>query len=119
MASPLEGSIATTIHGAFKSIFYDATVDRTVVVGGDVYDPTSGTPTTTSYTCKGMVDEYTRFERQNSQIEANDRKILVLANSLSITPELDDTITIRSATYTILSVDIDPANAVWVIQGRR
>lgn len=120
MASPLQGSIAETINAAFSSIFYDCTVDRTTITGGDAYDPSSGVSSTVSYPCKGMVDTFTKFERQNTLIKARDVKIIILTNSLSITPEVSDKVTIRGTTYSIAKDGIaqDPAQATWTIQGR-
>lgn len=114
----LDGDIATIIGNAFSSTFYACTVTRKSYSGGDAWDKASQTETSTDYTCKGMVDTFTNKERENSKILESDRKILILATSLSITPDPKDTITIRSVTYAIVAIDTDPALAVWVIAGR-
>ena len=114
MASPLEGSLATTIGKAFASTFYDATVNRTVIAEPEAATPwVPGTAATTNYTCKAMVDVYSDYAIANSLVDAQDRKVLILASTLSVTPTDGDTITIRSVTYTIISVVTDPALAVW------
>ena len=121
MTSPLEGKIAATIGKAFASTFYACTVTRTTPGTPNPatpWEPT--TPTVTVYTCKGMVDEYSDYAVANSLVEAKDRKILILATSLDIEPDhATDSVTIRGATYNIVPpVKIDPAMAVWEIQGR-
>lgn len=121
MVSPLQGSLARQIGRAFASIFYEATVNRTVM--GAPVNPaepwTPGPPTTVNYPCKGMVDEYSDYAIANSLVDAQDRKILILATSLAITPTDGDTVTIRGATYRIVPpVTTDPALAVWELRGR-
>ena len=115
MTSLLEGPLAKTIGKALTPLFYAATLTHQTVTGGDGYDPTT---TTADYACKGIVDEYSAFDIANSLAQFNDRKILVLATSLSVTPKPDDTITIRGVTYRVVNVSTDPALAVWVLQGR-
>lgn len=119
MTSPLEGKIATAVGKAFASTFYDATVNRTVTADPDPSTPwIPGTATTTTYACKGIVDSYSDYAIANSLVDAQDRKVLILATSLSITPTDLDTITIRGVTYTVINVKTDPALAVWECQCR-
>ena len=117
MVSPLEGSIAKTIGKAFTSIFYDCTLTRSTSGSGDAWNP--GASTLTEYPCKGMVGEYTDFERQNTLIETNDRKITILAASLSVEPKQTDTVTIRGETFTVIRAKTDPAKATWTVQARK
>ncbi len=118
MTSPLEGSLAKTIGKAFAATFYAATLTRITKTGGNGYDPASGSTSSVDYPCKGMVDVYSAYDIASGVVEVNDRRILVLATSLSIVPKVDDTITIRGATYRVINVATDPATAVWTIQGR-
>ena len=120
MTSPLEGKIAAAVGKAFTGIFYDATVIRTVPgtpTVGEEWVPVD--PTTTEYPCKGMVDTYSDYAVANSLVDAQDRKILILASSLSITPTNGDKVTIRGATYTVLEVKTDPALSVWELRAKR
>jgi hypothetical protein len=120
MASPLLG-LAATLNVALKDIFFDAVLLRqTVVQTTPAFDPADPpAPTPVSYSCKALRDKYTIFEMSNSGILQGDSKIMILANSLGTTPIENDVITIQGASFTVISFDIDPANAVWVIQGRK
>lgn len=118
MTSPLLGSLAATIHSAMKNIFIDAVLTREVAgVSSDPADPAA--PTTTSYTCKAVRDSYTVSDKRNTSILAGDAKILILVNSLSVTPTKDDVIVLQGSRFSVVDIDADPANAVWTIQGRK
>lgn len=121
MVSLLSGSLAATINSALSSTFLDATLTRDVVQPtSPAYDPADPpAPTPVSYTCKAIRDNYSVSDRLNSSIAAGDVKILILVNSLSVTPVVNDRITIQGSTFSAVRIDVDPANAVWTIQGRR
>ena len=116
MTSPLAGSLAKTIGGAFKSLFFDAVLTRAGVPTGPSYDPTPGESLT--YKCKAIVEKYSDRFRTDSLIKQSDRKVLILANSLGVRPAEGDRITIAGITFTAMDVATDPAEAVWEIQGR-
>jgi len=120
MASPLQGSIAAKIGSAFSSLFYAATLVRTTneVPSGQPSWDKSGTPTTTSYTCKGIVEEYSDYAKANSLVNAEDRKVLILATSLAVTPTDQDKVTIGGKTYRVIEAKTDPATAVWELRCR-
>lgn len=118
MSSPLEGSLAKAIGNGLKGLFYDATLTRTTVTGGDPYDPGSGTTTTETFACQAFEDTYSTFERQNTLIQAGDVKVVVLATTLATTPTTADKITTRGVTRSIVSVERDPAGATWTCQVR-
>lgn len=120
MASPLD-ALASTIHGALKGIFYDAVLTRQVVLPtSPAYDPADPpAPTPVDYSCKAMRDSYSSYDKMNSSIATGDTKILILAKSITTVPTGDDVITIGGKKFSVVSVDIDPADAVWVIQGRQ
>lgn len=119
MASPLEGSIASQIYKGLKSLFYSATLLRDVVPSSPSYDAADPPAAVeTSYSCLAMVESYADYLRASGMVSAKDRKILVLANSLSVTPTENDRMTIRGVTFRIMQVDVDPALACWVLQGR-
>jgi hypothetical protein len=47
-------------------------------------------------------------------VNATDVKVLILASTLSVTPQETDRITIRGVTYSVLGVIMgDPAKATW------
>jgi hypothetical protein len=116
MASFLEGSLARTIGAAFSGIFYAATVTRLTPGAGPAHDPGPSTPT--DYTCKGMVETYKAHEIDGTHIQANDRKVIVLATSIGIVPRPGDKVTIRGATYTVTAFDPDPALATYTLNAR-
>lgn len=119
MATLLEGALAAMIHSAMRGLFIDATLTRTTLTGAtEGWNPSTGTSSTTAYACKAIVEAYTEREREAELIQANDRRVLVLAGSLAVTPQTSDSITVRGATYEIVAVETDPAEAVWVLQAR-
>jgi hypothetical protein len=121
MVSPLQGTIAKAIYSGMKGIFFDAVLTRTTPS-----TPDSSTPwvpvagTSVNYTCKAIDESYSDYQIANSLVGAKDRKILILANSLSVVPQVaTDTITINGVTYKLFGeVKTDPATAVWEIQGK-
>lgn len=119
MASPLEGALASAIYKGLKGIFLDATLtqDTFASVSPDVaFDPAN--PTQTSYTCKAVNDKTRTFTTPDGLVSRRSASILILANSLSVTPTDGDRVTIRSKTYRIGMVEIDPAQACWICEVR-
>lgn len=117
MASPLEGSLAKTIGKAFNNIFLNATLAREVAVDSPAPEPGEPANTVTQeFNCKALTEEYSDYYKLQNMVQANERKILVLANSLNTTPQQNDKITIRSNTYTVVSVGTDPALATWELR---
>lgn len=117
MASPLSGALAAQIYKGMKALFLDATY--TVDVPGTITDPADPpAPTTTDYACKAIVETYSDYYSKNELVQDGDRKVLILANSLSVQPVVNSRITISGITFTTIKVDTDPATAVWEIQGR-
>lgn len=117
MVSPLLGSLAATVGKAFSSTFLSATLTHDVA--GTIVDPADPpAPTQTPHTCKAIVEMYAERYRLDGTIKANERKVLILASTLSVTPVPGDRITISGATLTIDEVATDPATAVWTCKGR-
>lgn len=124
----LTGGIAATIGKAMAFLFRDATLERdTISITSppaspdvDVADWAPSVTTTTSFSCKAIFEDYSDYFRATNMVEANDRKILVLATSLSTVPVPGDRIILDGLTYDVCNpVKTDPAKAVWVIQGRQ
>lgn len=117
MVSPLSGPLAKTIGSAFKTLFLDAVLTRDVpVISPDPADPLP--PQTATYGCKAIVEGYSDYYKANGLVDAKDRKVLILATSLSVRPEPGDRVTIRNVTFTLQDVTVDPAEAVWTCRGR-
>lgn len=129
VASPLLGSLATTIGNALASTFLDATLTRDVAgVASDPADPPA--PTQVSYSCKAIEQEYGAGLRGQGLVGATDIEVLILANSFkdssgvaaTVEPAPLDRITIRSNTVSIVGdnaqgmkpVRTDPARATWM-----
>jgi hypothetical protein len=76
----------------------------------------------TTHTARGMISDFDPNEFSSSQLlEAGDRKVLLVAESITPTaePEGGDTIQIEGATYRIARVlKRDPAGATYVLQVR-
>lgn len=117
----LDGQIKATIFNAARSTFLDYTVRNP---NQGTYDKNTqaftGGAAPTSYPCKGITEEYTDRERENSSITEKDRKIIILAGSIPVMPKLgweveDD----NGNKYEIVGpVKTDPAGATYTIQGR-
>lgn len=120
VASPLSGALAAQIYKGMKALFLDATLTRdTIPTTSPDYDPQDPpAPTSTSYTCKAIVEKYAERMRLEGLVNQKDRKVLILANSLSVTPRVNDRVTISGVTFLVMLVETDPATAVWTLQGR-
>lgn len=124
MASPLSGAIRKTVGKAFKKIFLDATITRETTSGGTPWDPQ--TTTTTTYSGKGIFEEYGVGYRRDGLVETGDMRALLLADSFSTDPMPGDKITIDGKTLTIVpdgtggepAVKTDPAKATWMCRAR-
>jgi hypothetical protein len=117
MTSPLESALATQIYKGMKNLFLDATLTRDVA--GTITDPADPpAPTATPYACKAIVETYSDYFRQNGMVDAKDRKVLILADSLTVQPVPNDRVTISGITFTVMEVGTDPATAVWECKGR-
>lgn len=120
MTSILEGEWAQEMADALEGagIPYPLVVTRSEWVEGVPWEPGSGHWEHVPHECRGWVDDYSAFERSGTLIEANDRKIFVVASSLAIEPTPADTVTVDGKVFSIITVTIDPAGAAWIIQGR-
>lgn len=72
----------------------------------------------TSYPCKALVDDYSDMRRATAGIPAHDRKIIILAASLSVAPAVGHTINAEGRDWQIIALSRDPAKATWEVQGR-
>lgn len=128
MASPLGGSLATAIYKGMKGLFLGATLTRDVVPDSpayDAFDPPA--PVSTDYACKAVRDNYGVGHRSGGLVDSKDVKIIILQNSLSVTPQSGDRISItgQGGPWTIVgdvpgqpAVSADPANAIWECRAR-
>lgn len=70
------------------------------------------------YPCKALVDDYSDMRRATSGIQTNDRKIIILAASVSVQPAVGHAIRAEGRDWQIISLSRDPAAATWECQGR-
>jgi len=103
---------------AMGPIFRDATLH---VPSGKTSDDQGGWINTNpvQHPCKALVDDYSDFRRLSTGIPANDRKIIILANSLptGIVPAVGQTITAEDRDWDIVSLTRDAAGATYEVQG--
>lgn len=88
---------------------------------GELTKPPSRAADST-HTAKGMISDFTPIEFQTSQLlEAGDRKVLLVAESITspAEPGSGDVVTIEGGTYRVARVlKRDPAGATYVLQVR-
>lgn len=114
--SYLGEDLSTIIYEEFKDLVLDATL---TVVSSGTRTPgslTGGTnPTTATHSCKGYVSTWTDKQLSQTLVQDGDRKIVLLADSLTVTPKPGDKITINSNDYIIREqgVMIDPSTSIY------
>ncbi len=114
--------IAAIVDGAMSSGLLPATLHHTTPGVRTPGDPTAGTnPTTTDHACRGIADDYRDAEIDGTVVLANDRKVLLIGNSIVglVVPEQNDGVTIEGVRYTIINIKRDPAAATYLCQARK
>lgn len=71
-------------------------------------------------TVQAIIESYNKKEIDGQQIQANDLKMLILADDFTgIDPRVDGmTVSVNGSTLTIMGAEIDTAKAVWTVQVR-
>jgi hypothetical protein len=123
VASPLLGSLASTINKSFKGLFLDATITRDSLPTGPAYDPVAGP--SLSYACKAIAAEYATNVQGMNLVAGQDISVIILAKSLpaGFEPQSLDRVAIPSqniagtivaeTTTGLKAVMGDPARATW------
>jgi hypothetical protein len=115
MASFLD-TIATEIAKGFKGKLRTGTLRRGAPGAGvDAYGDAASV-TYTTYTCEGVVSDYSAFYQRMAQIPDTDVRLLLIAGSVSVTPQQDDQVYMDGRWYQIRMVRTDPATAAWDCQ---
>lgn len=76
----------------------------------------SGPPV--EHPCKVLVDDYSDMRRATAGIPTNDRKIIILAASVAVSPAVGHAIRAEGRDWQIIALARDPARATWECQGR-
>lgn len=116
MPGLLNGGIASLMERAFAGVYLPATLYRRVRTDTD---DGSVEETTEIYSCRAQIDAVTEAMRQAPGYTDKDQRILILINTLQVTPTTDDEITVRGALWSIASVASDPAQSHWELRGTR
>jgi hypothetical protein len=111
-----DGTLADRLTDAL--IAADLPYDVAIVRQESNGDPFNPELTDVTHACSGWVDDYAAHDVDGTLILQSDRKAFVLCSSLDITPSTSDRLVAQSKTYTIASVQRDPASACWVVQAR-
>jgi hypothetical protein len=116
----LDGGIRKIIGNAMQNIFLDFQIIRkTTIPATNPWE--SPVSVDTEYDCKAIVTKFKYMEIDGERVKTEDRKILILAEGLSVSPEIGDYIKGDSETkrYQIVSEVIkDPAGATFVCHCR-
>ena len=116
MASSPIATMASQVNKAFTDVFFPAILRRdTEVVGsGDSIEFVTAT-----HSCKALVETYSMSLRADGLVAENERKIMILAGSISVMPKVGDVITVNGGQeFMVLEVSTDPATAIWTCRGR-
>ena len=83
-------------------------------------DPNELTPTGTSHTARGFIDDYDDNKIDGTIIRKADRMVFLFGASItpSIAPKTNDRVTIEGDTYSVERVARDPAGAGYTLQVR-
>jgi hypothetical protein len=98
-------------------LFADCTLSRESIAS----DGRGGfSPSTESvYTAKGLILDYSDFVRASSgSIRQEDRRVILLAEGLEVTPRPSDIVTIDGRDWRAIAVSSDPAKATFELQVR-
>jgi len=88
------------------------------------YSPSTGSASVTSasHTCVGAVFDYQNSMIDGSTILTGDKRVLLSAEGLTVTPDVGDAITIGGKVHSVINANpLAPAGVVviWTIQARQ
>lgn len=85
------------------------------------WDASDDSETTTDYACTLVVLDYSLRERETTLIAADDRRVLISTDGLTITPTAADLLVVNSTAREIVRLDpLEPGDTVvlWTAQVR-
>jgi len=116
-----DGGIRKIVGNALSPHFFDAVLTRYAIPASPARKPwDAGTPTETTFTCKALFEDYSEALRLDGTVKRGQRKVLILAQTLSTTPRATDKLTITSLgeSAVIAEVATDPARACWTCDSK-
>lgn len=117
LLSRLPGVVARALNGA--GVMEDGEITRP---GARVADGRGGFTAGggVDYPCKLLVADYSDALRSlaNGAIGIRDRRAIVIADELSITPTVSDLVSALGETWAVIAVKRDPASATYELQIR-
>lgn len=115
----LRGSIPRLVARALAPVLEDLTYQEVAQVPVDADKAWEGTTEAVRpHRCRGYVGEFSRAELASSLVEANDRKVVVVADSLDVEPDETGRVVVSGRSLAVVSVRSDPLRATWEIQAR-
>jgi hypothetical protein len=118
------GLLDNALRSASKTVLRKFGKSMTLRRVSTTYDPATGTntQTTTDYTVYGRVEEYADAQVDGTLIRTGDRRVLIAAAEVSITPLTSDQLLIASVPHAIVNVKATDATeevATWTLQVRK
>lgn len=85
--------------------------------GSDTYDPATGNLTTASadYAVNALIESYSEFHVAKGLVKAGDRRIIIAAASLSVTPQQGDTLILGGQSLLIVNVKSEYAGSTPIL----
>lgn len=113
-------TLPATVGAALDFLMSDATLTPP---GAAVADGRGGRTYSagTGHSCRAILTEFSDFALLASAgvITDRDRKAVILASSLDVTPNVGDALSIGGETLEVMAVDTDPARATWTLRVRK
>ena len=121
MPNIFKANIAKLVNKALGPLVFDQTLTKSVK-SRDPADSTKVIAVETNHSCKGFIDEFKDEWVDGTTVKVNDRKIVILGDSLAVgvTPEPGDKILAEGKEWVIVKdgVKRDPAGATYECQSR-
>lgn len=109
--SLLRGNIKDAVGSALSGLFLDATLTR----NGIAYDVDGElTSNATSHSVKVVEESYSELARL-AGVSRDQRKFLILAKGMTVTPQIGDALTFEGDVFSIIGVNRDPAEATFTV----
>lgn len=117
----LTAKIQNSLSDAFDTSLADAIKAFTFVSRIQTFDPETNTlvNTDTQLASRGLFSSYKITNLNDTHIQPNDVKLIVLQHELSIVPKVTDRVIQAENVYSIINIKNDPVSATWTLQCRQ